>query len=62
MKVAEEHRQKGFGTYIVQELKRICYEGGSIPCARCNPKNIASRKTLQKAGFVPCAHILTAKL
>ena len=24
--------------------------------------NIASRRTLQKAGFVPCAHLLTGKL
>jgi hypothetical protein len=43
-------------------LKRICYEGGSVPCARCNPDNVASRKTLQKAGFVPCAHILHGTL
>jgi GNAT superfamily N-acetyltransferase len=58
MKVAEPFRRRGIGTYLVQELKRVCYEGGSIPAARCNPKNIASRKTLQKAGFVPCGHIL----
>jgi RimJ/RimL family protein N-acetyltransferase len=32
---------------------------GSVPAARCNPHNIASRKTLQKTGFVPCGHILT---
>jgi GNAT superfamily N-acetyltransferase len=58
MKVAEPFRRRGIGTYLVQELKRVCYEGGSIPAARCNPKNLASRKTLQKAGFVPCGHIL----
>jgi GNAT superfamily N-acetyltransferase len=58
MEVAEPFRQRGIGTYLVQELKRACYEGGSVPTARCNPKNLASRKTLQKAGFVPCAHIL----
>jgi GNAT superfamily N-acetyltransferase len=58
MKVAEAFRRRGIGTYLVQELKRVCYEGGSIPAARCNPKNLASRKTLQKAGFVPCGHIL----
>ena len=62
MEVAEAYRRRGIGSYLVQELKRICYEGGSIPCARCNPDNIASRRTLQKAGFVPCAHILTATL
>jgi GNAT superfamily N-acetyltransferase len=58
MKVGESFRKRGIGTYLVQELKRVCYEGGSIPAARCNPRNIASRQTLQRAGFVPCGHIL----
>ena len=58
MKVAEPFRRRGLGAYLVQELKRVCYEGGSIPAARCNPENLASRKTLQKAGFIPCGHIL----
>ena len=58
MKVAESFRRRGIGTYLVQELKRVCYEGSSVPAARCNPKNIASRQTLQRAGFVPCGHIL----
>jgi len=60
MSVAEPFRKRGVGTYLVQELKRVCYEGGSVPAARCNPKNIASRQTLQRAGFVPCGHILKA--
>ena len=58
MEVMEPFRRQGFGGYLVQELKRVCYELGSIPSARCNPRNIASRKTLQKTGFVPCGHIL----
>jgi GNAT superfamily N-acetyltransferase len=58
MDVVESHRGRGFGSYLVQELKRMAYELGAIPGARCNPGNLASRKTLQKAGFVPCAHIL----
>jgi predicted GNAT family acetyltransferase len=62
MEVAEPFRMRGLGCYIVQELKRVCYELGSIPCARCNTGNVASRKTLQKAGFVPCAHILIGTL
>jgi GNAT superfamily N-acetyltransferase len=62
MEVAEPYRRCGLGCFLVQELKRICYELGSVPCARCNPDNIASRRTLQKAGFVPCAHILTGAL
>jgi GNAT superfamily N-acetyltransferase len=62
MEVAESFRRRGLGCYLVQELKRICYEGGSVPCARCNADNIASRKTLQKAGLVPCALILNGTL
>ena len=62
MEVAEPFRMRGYGTWLVQELKRICYEGGKVPCARCNTANVASRRTLQKAGFVPCAHLLTGKL
>jgi GNAT superfamily N-acetyltransferase len=60
MQVAEKYRKRGLGAFFVQELKRVCYEGGSVPAARCNPGNLASRKTLQKAGFVPCGNILTA--
>jgi GNAT superfamily N-acetyltransferase len=62
MEVAEPFRRRGLGCFLVQELKRICYEMGSVPCARCNLDNEASRRTLQKAGFVPCAHILTGSL
>lgn len=62
MEVTESFRHRGLGSYLVQELKRVAYELGNIPAARCNPKNIASRKTLQKAGFVPCGNILVGSL
>jgi GNAT superfamily N-acetyltransferase len=62
MEVAEEFRRRGFGAYLVQQLKRACYELGSVPGARCSPRNVASRRTLQKAGFVPCGHILTGSV
>jgi GNAT superfamily N-acetyltransferase len=62
MEVAEPFRRRGFGSYLVQELKRVCYEQGNVPAARCSPKNIASRETLQKAGFVPCGHILNGAI
>jgi GNAT superfamily N-acetyltransferase len=58
MEVVESFRRRGFGSFVVQELKRVCYEGGHVPAARCSPGNIASQRTLQKAGFVPCGHIL----
>ena len=62
MEVTEPFQRRGLGSYLVQELKRRCYELGAIPCARCNPQNTASRRTLQRAGFVPFAHILTGSL
>ncbi|HXJ60206.1 MAG TPA: GNAT family N-acetyltransferase [Verrucomicrobiae bacterium] len=58
MEVAEPFRRRGLGSYLVQELKRVCYDLGAVPGARCNVGNIASRRTLQRAGFVPYAHIL----
>jgi GNAT superfamily N-acetyltransferase len=62
MEVNEPFRQRGFGSYLVQEIKRHAYTVGAVPCARCNPANVASRKTLQKAGFVPFAHILNGSI
>jgi RimJ/RimL family protein N-acetyltransferase len=62
MEINEEYRRRGLGAYLVQELKRIAYEMGGIPAARCSPKNLASRRTLQKAGFVPFAHIVDGKM
>lgn len=58
MDVNEEYRRRGFGTYLVQELKRRCYELGETPAARSDPGNVASHRTLQRAGFLPYAHIL----
>ena len=62
MEIAEPFRRRGLGAFLVQELKRICYEGGSVPAARCNVNNAASRSTLQKAGFSPCGNIVTGKM
>jgi len=62
MEVAEPFRRRGLGSYLVQEIKRACREIGGIPAARCNVNNVPSRKTLQKAGFVPCGHILTGTI
>ncbi len=51
LEVQEAYRGKGVGAYLVQELKRACYLAGRVPAARCNIDNIASRHTLEKAGF-----------
>lgn len=60
MKIAEPFQGRGLGAYLVQELKRACRAAGNVPGARCNVKNVASRKTLQKAGFVPCGNLISA--
>jgi GNAT superfamily N-acetyltransferase len=62
MEVAAPHRRKGLGAYLVQELKRHCYEMRCIPAARCNQSNVASRLTLQRAGMFPCARIVRGRL
>ena len=62
MEVDEGFRKRGFGGYLIQELKRVAYETGLIPAARCNVANEASRATLQKAGLLPCARLLNGVL
>jgi GNAT superfamily N-acetyltransferase len=62
MEVSEPYRRRGFGSYLIQELKRICYEMGKVPAARCSVTNTASRKTLEKAGLLPCARVLMGRV
>jgi GNAT superfamily N-acetyltransferase len=62
MEVDEPSRRRGYGSYLVQELKRTAYEMGRVPAARCNASNVASRATLQKAGLLPCARMLSGVL
>ena len=62
MEVAAGHRRQGYGAYLVQELKRICYEMERRPAARCARDNEASRKTLERAGMLPCAHIVRGEV
>jgi GNAT superfamily N-acetyltransferase len=61
MEVDHDFRRRGFGRFLVQELKRVCSLSGRQPAARCRPANVASRKTLESAGFVPCGRIMSGK-
>ncbi len=54
MQTREGYREKGYATYIVQELKRTAYKMGRVPAARCNIGNRISQATLEKAGFRVC--------
>jgi RimJ/RimL family protein N-acetyltransferase len=62
MEIAQPFRLNGLGTYMVQELKARCRANGGVPAARCNVDNLASRKTLQKSGFIPCGNIVVGDL
>ena len=62
MEIAAPFRRQGYGAFLVQELKRVCRNSKKIPAARCNVSNIASRKTLQRAGFVPCGHLIKGNI
>lgn len=62
MEVAEPSRRRGIGSYLIQELKRVCYESGHRPAARCDMKNHASRNTLEKAGLLACGHVLVGSV
>ncbi|HWB26426.1 MAG TPA: GNAT family N-acetyltransferase [Chitinophagaceae bacterium] len=62
MEVKEDYRRKGFGSFIIQELKKACYLAGRVPAARCGLTNIASKSTLIKAGFKICGYMLTGKV
>lgn len=62
MEVREDQRRKGFGSFIIQELKRQCYLAGSVPAARTGTDNKASKATLMKAGFKVCGHRVTGEV
>ncbi len=62
MEVREDRRRCGYGSFFVQELKRIAFERGHEPCARCDVGNIASLRALTKAGMQECGRILEGKL
>ncbi|WP_336516665.1 GNAT family N-acetyltransferase [Pollutibacter soli] len=51
MEVREDQRLKGFGSYLVQEVKKVSYLNGRVPAARTGIENKKSMKTLLKAGF-----------
>ena len=59
MEVAETHRRKGYGSFLIQQLKEACYLSGRVPAARCGLLNAASKNTLLKAGMKICGYVLT---
>lgn len=60
--VNESYRRRGYGSYMLQELKKAAYEMQRVPAARCNIKNNISKAALLKAGFIVCGHIVSGKI
>ena len=51
MEVRDDCRRQGYGSFLLQEVKRECYLAGRVPAARCGLRNTASQATLIKAGL-----------
>ncbi len=62
MEVAPDARRQGYGSLLVQEVKRECTAARRVPAARCHSENEASRRTLQRAGLVPCGRIVRGRV
>ncbi len=58
--VKEEYRRRGFGAFLIQELKKEAYRIGRVPAARCNVNNLPSKASLLKGGFRICGYLLLA--
>jgi len=58
MEVEPSFRRRGYGAYLVQALKQRCDEAGHVPAARCRADNLASRRTLERAGLRVCGRIV----
>ncbi len=58
MIVDKDHRRRGVGTSILARLKAYCASQNAVPICSCAAANTASRKTIEKAGFVAHHRIL----
>ncbi len=52
MVVARSYRGKGLGSSMLIQLKQHCYAVGWKPICSCAADNHASRKAIEKAGFI----------
>lgn len=58
MEVSPAHRRKGFGSFLIRQLKDECHRRGLVPAARCSVTNFASRSTLKRGGLTQVGHML----
>ena len=62
MEVREDQRKKGYGSLMIQGLRKACYDAGRIPVARCGITNKASKATLIKGGLRIAGYMLTGEI
>ncbi len=62
MAVIPSARRQGIGSFLVQELRRVCRESGRTPAARCDPDNHASRSALERGGLVTVGRIVAGEI
>ena len=62
MEVQPDYRQKGYGSFLIQEIKKVCYLAGRVPAARCNIGNKASKATLLKGGMEIAGYMLAGEI
>jgi GNAT superfamily N-acetyltransferase len=62
MEVREDSRRMGIGSFLIQELKRVCYGSGRVPAARCGIQNKASKATLIRAGLKISGYMQTGQI
>jgi GNAT superfamily N-acetyltransferase len=60
MEVLESYRRKGYGSLLIQEVKKACFMAGRVPAARCSITNKPSKATLLKGGLEIAGYMLTA--
>jgi len=52
MVVARSYRGRGLGSFMLTQLKKRCYEAGWKPICSCEVANRASKRAIERAGFV----------
>ncbi len=58
MVVSPDYRRKGFGTYLLNEAKKIAIEWKKTPICSCEKDNIGSIKSIHNSGFVSMYQLL----
>lgn len=62
MEVHPHFRKRGFGSFLIQNLRSVCRSQSLIPAARCNFDNVASAKCLQRGGMVACGNLTIGRV